>query len=643
MDTLVAYGSSSDEDDDHDQKSAPPLTADLEASMVPKVQRRQQTSVNPTPAVNLSLKAHQQDLAEGANNNSNNGVGAKRKRTENRLTLLSNNPQKSVLYQPVQGPVNDDSQESQRALAQYRPTDVQANVALDETSFQEQRHQFQRTGRAQMVVASHQEGTDSNHELVRTTLGYDPQRLEKFAQQDKQRQEMQQMYQLNNKKKRRGKRKDNKDDSLVEGSDDEVSYGVWGPPSKQEQWQAQKALTSAETGDLAPEQMAEREYIQERNRQRGLEEETEKEPMTIDRVLERKMAHLLPPKEQEACEPSTTFHGTEEYDYQGRSWIAAPPGSKSANPPEKCRIPKKCVAKLGKSTMGIHRIRLFPGTGHLLLSGGLDGTCQVWSVPKRQLMRSYKGHNAAVRDMQFNHSGQRFVSASFDRHLRLWDTESGNVAQTFGNGKVPYCVQFYPRDDAFFVVGCSDNRIVCYHTETGELTQEYNHHLGPVNSICFVDSAGGEPVKMVTSSDDKKILVWEWDIGVPIKYLSDPTMQSIPCLSMHPSLQYICGQSLDNTICCMQTSPKIKISHKKKFSGHIVAGYACEVGFSPDNGRFLLSGDGNGALFIWDFKLHKILQKFRAHDKPAMSVAWHPLEPSTVFTCSWDGTIKVWE
>ena len=78
---------------------------------------------------------------------------------------------------------------------------------------------------------------------------------------------------------------------------------------------------------------------------------------------------------------------------------------------------------------------------------------------------------------------------------------------------------------------------------TGEITQEYDHHLAPVNTITFVEDNG---TKMVTSSDDKKVLVWEWDIGVPIKYISDPTMHSMPVITMHPSERYLVCQSLDN-------------------------------------------------------------------------------------------------
>jgi pre-mRNA-processing factor 17 len=267
----------------------------------------------------------------------------------------------------------------------------------------------------------------------------------------------------------------------------------------------------------------------------------------------------------------------------------------------RCFVPKKCIHRFTGHNKGVHRIRLFPKTGHLLLSAGLDGKCKVWSVAEKQVMRTYEGHTAAVRDVQFNHDGSKFVSASFDRTLRLWDTDSGKVLQSFGNKKVPYCVEFYPNDDNFFVVGCSDNKIITYDATTGDITQEYNHHLAPINAIVFVEDHG---MKMVTSSDDKKVLVWEWDIGVPIKHITDPTMHSMPCLVMHPSHQFFVGQSLDNTICVFQAGNRFALQKKKKFTGHQVAGYACEPCISPD-GQFLVSGDGKGKLVIWDWKRHK--------------------------------------
>jgi len=453
---------------------------------------------------------------------------------------------------------------------------------------------------------------------------------------------------------------------LVDGSDDEVTYGIWGPPTKTQLTHAADQLTDLQKhggieANLPAEIIAERAHLHERDRRRtggvdGSDEPESRENRNFDKMVERKMAHLLPPRldgedaDSMASTPSSKFHRSEEEecDYRGRSWLVPPSEYRESVEfgdveHHRCYVPKKCVGRLVGHNKGVHRIRLFPGTGHLLLSGGLDGKCKVWSVAKKQVMRTYIGHTAAVRDVQFNNDGTKFLSASFDRFIRLWNTESGEVEGTFTNRRVPYVVKFYPRDDSFFVAGCSDNTIVTYDTKTGSITQEYNHHLAPVNTITFVNDSESGGMKMVTSSDDKKVLVWEWDIGVPIKYISDPTMHSMPVVTLHPTGAFMACQSLDNQIVVYQGSGKFGLQRKKKFVGHQVAGYACDMAISPD-GQFLCSGDGGGKLCFWEWRMHKMLQKYRAHDKgPTIGCVWHPVLPSTVFTCGWDGVIKIWE
>lgn len=40
----------------------------------------------------------------------------------------------------------------------------------------------------------------------------------------------------------------------------------------------------------------------------------------------------------------------------------------------------------------------------------------------------------------------------------------------------------------FFLAGMSDNKIVEWDINTGEVTQEYDQHLGAVNTITFVNN-----------------------------------------------------------------------------------------------------------------------------------------------------------
>jgi pre-mRNA-processing factor 17 len=283
----------------------------------------------------------------------------------------------------------------------------------------------------------------------------------------------------------------------------------------------------------------------------------------FDRMTERKISHLLPPRlpgGHQAIEAKSTFHGDSLTDYQGRSWIDPPADEKPGDLEHAAFIPKKCIHKWVGHSKGVQCIELFPEYGHLLLSGSMDNKVKIWDVNnKRECLRTYTGHSQGVRSIKFAKDGSRFLSSSFDRYVRLWDTETGDCLGTYSNRKVPYCCAFYPKNENLIVFGESNNKIIQIDTRSGKIVQEYNHHLQAVNSITFVDGAR----RFVSTSDDKKILIWEWNIPVPIKYISEPDMHSVPAVTVHPSGQFFVGQSMDNKIITFGATNRFKQMRKK--------------------------------------------------------------------------------
>ena len=119
-------------------------------------------------------------------------------------------------------------------------------------------------------------------------------------------------------------------------------------------------------------------------------------------------------------------------------------------------------------------------------------------------------------------------------------------------------------------------------------------------------------------------------------------MHSISASCVHPTGKYFVGQSLDNKISIFDCKGGFKINRKKNFTGHITAGYGCGIDISPD-GQFICSGDTNGGLWFWDWKTAKNYRVITAHNKVCVDIKWHPVNASKVATCSWDGTIKLWD
>ncbi|CAF0886527.1 unnamed protein product [Rotaria sordida] len=213
---------------------------------------------------------------------------------------------------------------------------------------------------------------------------------------------------------------------------------------------------------------------------------------------------------------------------------------------------------------------------------------QLWEFyNERRCIRTYAGHSQAVRDVNFNNTGTEFLSASHDKMIKLWDTETGQVL------------------------------LILLH---------------------FVDRNR----RIVSTSDDKNIRVWEWNIPVDFKYIADPTMHSMPAVAQSRNGKYLAFQSMDNQIRTMEPLTNFRWKSKKIFKGHMVSGYACGLDFSPDM-SYLISGDADGCLIIWDCKTTRIFERIKAHDDVCIDAKWHWHEKSRILTAGWDNVVKLWD
>lgn len=201
-------------------------------------------------------------------------------------------------------------------------------------------------------------------------------------------------------------------------------------------------------------------------------------------------------------------------------------------------------------------------------------------------------------------------------------------------------MKFNPEYDKqnLFLMGSSNKKISQFDVNSGQRVLQYDQHLGTVNTITFI-----EPKKFVTSSDDKKLFVWEFGIPVVYKHVSEPEMHAVTSAVMHPNGEYYAGQSSDNQVVIYEAKGgNFRRNRAKKFASHYCAGYACGISFSHD-GQFLASGDERGRLFFYDWKTAKNYRTLDAHANVCIGVEWHPNDQTKVLTCGWEGLIKLWE
>ena len=343
---------------------------------------------------------------------------------------------------------------------------------------------------------------------------------------------------------------------------------------------------------------------------------------------------------------TSQLHG-EKYDYLGRSFLHADqtldifhePGS------QKNFYPKKLIhtfkSPIATHTKAITALRFANRTGHLLASSSADGNVKLWDAHhSREVLMTYFGNSKAISDIQFSADNRQLLSSHYDRTAKLWDLETGSVITRIPLGAVPHCITIHPDTPHEFVAGLSNNKICQWDLRTQTLVQEYDHHLGPVNTISWIDSNR----RFVSTSDDRSLRAWEYGIPVPIKLVSDPSLYSLGSAAVHPSGKAIAYTSADNQVVIYSVADKLKQNQKKRFLGCNYSGHKVDVAISEDGG-LLYTGDAGGYLAAYDYKTSRMVHKLLAVNDggPCLRVAVHPQETSKVATAGLSGEIRYWD
>lgn len=352
--------------------------------------------------------------------------------------------------------------------------------------------------------------------------------------------------------------------------------------------------------------------------------------------------NLVEPATALELAPWSQFVGSKETDYLGRSFLHIPqdlPIKLTRDPSaHECFVPKKIVSTFGGHHGGVNKIDMFPISGHLFLSCGNDCLIKLWDFyHKHELLRVYHGHSLPVKDVVFDSTGKTFLSCGYDKLIRHWDTLSGNVLKTIKVGAIPNTIKFHPKESSQFIVGLSDKNILHYDLSVPDYTvpiQVYDHHQGSINSLTIIDDGN----RFMLTSDDKSVRFWDWQINIPVKFISDPAQHSMPLAKVTPDGRFIALQSMDNTIHVIQGHGKYKFNRSKTFTGHNTAGYGIGIDISPD-GKIIMSGDSKGSAFFWDWKTAKLVRKIRIDSKPISCISFHPQESSKVLVAGISGKI----
>ncbi|KAL2294473.1 hypothetical protein Nmel_008205 [Mimus melanotis] len=158
----------------------------------------------------------------------------------------------------------------------------------------------------------------------------------------------------------------------------------------------------------------------------------------------------------------------------------------------------------------VESVLLFPSGGLLVSAGGRY--VKVWDVLKGgQLLVSLKNHHKTVTCLCLNSSGQRLLSGSLDRHVKIYSTTSYKVVHSFNYATSILSLALSPEDETI-VVGMTNGVLNVKHRKPEEKNENSQKKRQPayrtyVKGRTYMpkqeDFCVSKPVKRVLRKYDK--------------------------------------------------------------------------------------------------------------------------------------------
>jgi len=247
-----------------------------------------------------------------------------------------------------------------------------------------------------------------------------------------------------------------------------------------------------------------------------------------------------------------------------------------------------------------------------------------------QLLRTLTAHENSINALKLMSDERRFVSASADNTLRLWDLSTGEVLQTFvGHETFVNAIALSP-DERTIYSGSADGSILVWNTATGDLQAPFAGHGSPVNTLDRNPSGQF----LASGASDGTIKVWETATQTLINTLTGHE-GAVNTLLITNDGQRIISGGTDRTIRIwnLQTGEAIAV-----LEGH--DSYVNAIAASPD-GRYLFSASADSNLKRWDLDTGEVLDTLVGHNS-YVNVLTMSRNGQLVASGSADETIRIW-
>jgi WD40 repeat protein len=154
-------------------------------------------------------------------------------------------------------------------------------------------------------------------------------------------------------------------------------------------------------------------------------------------------------------------------------------------------------------TLGIIDIALTRDGQHFL-TASWDKTIKLWDAETGEVIHSYEGHTDWVWDVAWSPDEQTFLSASADKTAILWDVATGREIRRFVGHIDGVLAVTFNHEGNLAISGGRDNIAILWDVQTGELLRRFTGHTGWIRGLQYSPAAD----VFATADGDTTIRLW---------------------------------------------------------------------------------------------------------------------------------------
>ncbi|XP_046469083.1 WD repeat domain-containing protein 83 [Neodiprion pinetum] len=284
---------------------------------------------------------------------------------------------------------------------------------------------------------------------------------------------------------------------------------------------------------------------------------------------------------------------------------------------------------------GAVRAVRFNVDGSYCLTCGSDKKVKLWNPYRSVALKTYGGHANEVLDACASCDSSQVVSCGMDKSVIVWDVATGNPVRRLRGHAGPVTTVRFNEESTMAISGSHDNSVMCWdiRSRSQDPVQTLREAKDTVSSIRVTDH------EILAASYDSRIRRYDIRIG---ELLVDYVGEAATCASFTRDGQCIVISCGDGVIRLMDKDTGELLG---EFTGHAADDLCLESSVDCKD-THILSGSGDGKLWIWDLVTQKVVQKLSDNNlsekiHPVVSICIHP-QRNCILAAS-GGTILMWD